>query len=76
MGSEIDREADIGAAVQAVQETLDHPPRHEVQVFDRGQELRIGQFADFDWRGGGHGVRTCLRIRRMISSASTFSARA
>jgi hypothetical protein len=43
MRGELQREADVRAAVQAVQETIDDRVRDQAQVFQRGEELGIDQ---------------------------------
>src|SRR5262249_2639873 len=74
MRGKLHGEADVGAAVQSLQETLDGRARDQLQVFERGEELRVDQFA-----GSGvnfHRAGTSS-IKRWISApASIPSARA
>src|SRR5262249_42763389 len=74
VSGELHGEADVGAAVQSLQETFDGRARDQLQVFERGEELRVDQFAGSSVNLHRSGTRPINR--GMSASASIPSARA
>src|SRR5438105_15578613 len=62
--------------MQALQESFDRHARNQLQVFERGEELRIDQFASGGVEASAHFSGTTFIRRLIIVSTSTPSARA
>src|SRR5262249_11212359 len=73
---ELHGEADVGAAVQTLEEALHRGARDQLQVLQRGEQPGVHQVALGTVEAASHGSATTLRRRCTNASASTPSARA